>query len=175
MSSSSCFTPVFLFWQFFLWMWKAFFLISPSALFWVFALQLLVENYIKFNCTTLYQSLYTMFFWFCSFHSASVPGDFPSSHRISPFHYSFQHSTHRSIPSPPYTTICSAIPQLKGIPSFSNFFKAIVFNCRSFFVSFLKKLAYHWFCCCCICYEKIYVVRLPLDIFFILVPFFSLC
>ena len=119
MSSGSCFSSVFLLPQFFLCMWvPAIFFNSPSALFWVFALQLLVKKSITFKFTTVYQSLYSGFSWFCSFPSASVPGNFPSSHRISPFHYSFQHS---SIPSSTYTTICSAIPQLKGIPSFSTF------------------------------------------------------
>ena len=131
MCSNSCFSSVFLLPQFFLWMWRAFFLISPSALFWVFALQLLVEKTITLNFTTVYQSLYTRFSWFCSFHSASIPGVFPSPHRISPIHCSFPHS---SIPSPPYTTICSAIPQLKGIPSFSNFF------CHH------KECGYEYFC-----------------------------
>ena len=120
MSSGSCFSSVFLLPQFFLWMWvAALFFKSPSALFWVFALQLLVEKTIMFDFTTVYQSLCTMFSWFCSFHSASVPGDYSRSHGISPIHYSFEHN---SIPSPTYTTICSAIPQLKGILSFSNFF-----------------------------------------------------
>ena len=119
MSSRSCFSSVFLLLQFFLCMWgAALFFNRPSVLFWVFALQLLVKKSITFDLTTVYQSLYTGFSWFCSFHSASVPGDFPSSHRISPFRHSFQH---RSIPSPTYTTICSAIPHLKGIPSFSQF------------------------------------------------------
>ena len=95
---------------------ESFFLIRPSALFWISAL-LLVEKSIMFDCTSVYASLY-MSSRFCSFHSASVPGDFSSSHRISPIHYSFQHS---NIPSPAYTTICSAIPQLKGVSSFSNF------------------------------------------------------
>ena len=113
------FFSVFLFLQFFLWMWvAALFFNSPSELFWVSALQLLVRKSLMFRFTTVYQSLYTRFSWFCSFHSVSVLGDFPSSHRISPFHYSFQHS---SIPSPADTTTCSAIPQLKGIPSFSSF------------------------------------------------------
>ena len=69
--------------------------------------------------TTAYQPLCTMFFWFCSFHSASIPGGHSSSHRISPVHYSFQHN---SIPSPAYTTICSAIPQSRDTRSFFNFF-----------------------------------------------------
>ena len=105
--------------QFFLRMWVAFIFKSPWALFWVFASQLLVEKTITLDCTTVYQSLYTEFSWFCSFHSASVPGGYSSSHGTSSIHYSFQHN---SIPSPTYTTICSAIPQLKDIPSFSNFF-----------------------------------------------------
>ena len=96
----------------------AFFLISPSALSWIIAL-LLVEKSIVFDCTTVYQSLYTMFSWFCSVHSALIPGGHSSSHGIPPVHYSFEHN---SIPSPTYTTICSAIPQLKGIPLFSSFF-----------------------------------------------------
>ena len=119
MSSGSCSSSVLLLPQFFLCMWvAALFFKSPSALFWFFALQLLVEKTITFNFTTVYQSLYTMFSWFCSFHSASVPGGYSSSHGLSPIRYSFEHS---SIPSPTYTTICSAIPQLKGISSFSNF------------------------------------------------------
>ena len=110
MSSGSCFSSVFLLPQFFLWMWvAALFFNSPSALFWDFALQLLVEKSIMFDFTTVYQSLYSMFSWFCSFHSASVPGGYSSSHGISPLHYSFEHN---SIPSPTDTTICSAIPQL---------------------------------------------------------------
>ena len=100
-------------------MWITFFLISPSALFWVFALHLLVVKSIMFDCTTVYQSLYTTFSWFYSFQSTSNTGGHSSSHGISPAHYSFQHN---SIPSPTVTTICVAISQLKGIPSFSNFF-----------------------------------------------------
>ena len=119
MSSGSCFSSVLLIPQFFLWMWVAFFFISPSALFWIFALQLLVEKSIMFNYTTVYQSLYTMFSWFCSFHSASVPGSHSNSRGISPVYCSFKQY---SILSSTYTTICSAIPQLKAIPSFSNFF-----------------------------------------------------
>uniref|UniRef100_A0A5F8GUA0 SCAN box domain-containing protein n=1 Tax=Monodelphis domestica TaxID=13616 RepID=A0A5F8GUA0_MONDO len=93
------------------------------------------KNSITFNCTTVYQSLncdkgwkgfhpfhplsqYTMFSWFCSLHSASILGGHSSSHGIPEVHYSFEHN---SIPSSTYTTICSAIPQLKGSPSFSNF------------------------------------------------------
>ena len=57
-----------------------------------------------------------MFSWFCPFHSASVAGGHSSSHEIPPVHYSFEHN---SIPSPAYTTICSAVPQLKGTPLFS--------------------------------------------------------
>ena len=114
MWSSSCFSSVFLLPQFFLWMRIVFFLISPSALFWIIAL-LPVEKSIMFNCTTMYQSLYTMFSWFFSFHSASIPGGHSNSQEISPVHYSFEHN---SIPSPTYTTICLAIPQLKGIHSF---------------------------------------------------------
>ena len=48
--------------------------------------------------TTVYQYLHTMF-WFCSFHSALIPGGLSSSHRIPPVHYSFGHN---SIPSPIY-------------------------------------------------------------------------
>ena len=58
-----------------------------------------------------------MFSWFCSFHSASIAGGHSSSHRIPPVHYCFQHN---SSPWPAYTTTCSAIPQLKGIPPFSS-------------------------------------------------------
>ena len=76
-----------------------------------------MEKSITFNCTTVYQSLCTMFSWFCSFHSASFPRDHSNSRGISPVHYSFEHN---SIPSPTYTTICLAIPQLKDIPSFST-------------------------------------------------------
>ena len=93
-----------------------YFLISPFILLWILAL-LLVEKSIMFDYTTLYQSLYTTFSWFCSFHSASIPGGHSNSCGISPVRYSFEHN---SIPSPTYTTICSAIPQLKDIPSFSN-------------------------------------------------------
>ena len=143
MSSGSCFSSVFLLPQFFLWMWvAALFFNSPSALFWVFALHLLVEKSITFDFTTVYQSLYTGFSWFCCFHSASVPGDFPSLHRISPFHYSFEHS---SIPSKTYTTICSAIPQLKGIPSFSIFFATTKSAAMNIFVQvilFMTSLGY---------------------------------
>ena len=117
MCSRSCFSSVLLLPQFFLSLWIAFFLINPSALFWITAL-LLVENSIMFHCTTVYQFLYTTFSCFCSFHSASIPGGHSSSHRISPAHYSFEHN---NIPSPTDTTICSVIPQLKGIPSFSRF------------------------------------------------------
>ena len=138
MSSGSCFSSVFLLPQFFLWMWvAALFFNSPSALVWVFALQLLVERSITFDFTTVYQSLYTGFSWFCSFHSVTVPGDFLSSHRISPFHCSFPHS---SIPSPTYTTIGSAIPQLKGIPSFSDF----LLPQRERLWIFLYRLFYLW-------------------------------
>ena len=100
-------------------MWISFFSISLSELSWIIAL-LLAEESITFDFTTVYQPLCTMFSWFCSFHSAPIPGDFPSSHRISPFHYSFEHN---SIPTPAYTTICLAIPQLKGIHSFSSFLR----------------------------------------------------
>ena len=137
MSSGSCFSSVLLLPQFFLCMWvPALFFNSPSTLFWAFALQLLVEKSIMFDFTTVYQSLYTMFSWFCSFHSVLFPGDFSSSHRILPIHYSFQHI---SIPSPTYTKICSAIAQLKGIPSFSNFLppqrvQLWIFLYRSFYV-----------------------------------------
>ena len=109
--------------------WTVFFLISPSELFWIFAL-LLIEKSTMFHCTTVYQSLYTTFSWFCSFHSASIPEGLSSSHRIPPVHYSFQHS---SIPSPTYTTICSAIPQLKGRPSFSSFFATIKSTAKNIF------------------------------------------
>ena len=37
----------------------SFFFISPSVLFWVFALQLLVKKTITFRFTTVYQPLYT--------------------------------------------------------------------------------------------------------------------
>ena len=97
-------------------MWIAFFLKSPSELSWIIAL-LLVEKSITFNCATVYQSLCIRFSWFCSFHSESIPGGLSSSHGIPPVHYSFEHN---SIPSPAYTTTCSAIPQLKGMPSFSS-------------------------------------------------------
>ena len=95
----------------------SFFLTGPSCLFWIIAL-LLAEKSITFNFTTVNTSLFTMFFWFCSFNSSSIPGGLSRSHGIPPVHYSFDHN---SIPSPAYTTICSAIPQLKGIPSFSRF------------------------------------------------------
>ena len=101
-----------------------------------------MKKTITFRFTTVYPSLYKRFSWFCSFHSASVPGDFPSSHRISPFHYSFQHN---SIPSPAYTTICSAIPQLKGVPSFSNFFATTESAAMNIFVQvilFMTSLGY---------------------------------
>ena len=142
MSSGSCFSSVLLLPQFFLYMWVDLFFKSPSALFWVFALLLLVEKTITFNFTTMYQFLYTMFFWFCSFHSASVPGGHSNSCGISPVHYSFKHN---SIPSPTYTTICSAIPQLKGIPSFSNFFattKSAAMNIFVQVVLFMTSLRY---------------------------------
>ena len=128
MRSSSCFSSMFLLPQLFLWIWVAF-----SALFWVFAL-LLVEKSIMFHCTTVYQPLCTLFSWFCSFHSASIPGDHSISYGISPVYYSFEHN---SIPSPTYFTICSAIPQLKGIPSFSNFLppqRVQLFLYKSFFL-----------------------------------------
>ena len=137
MSSSSCISSVLLLPQFFLWMWvAALFFNSPSALLWVFALQLLVEKSITFDCTTVYQSLSTIFSWFCSFHSASVPGGHSNSHGISPVYCSFEHN---SILSPTYTTICSAIPQLKDIPSFSNFLppqrvRLKIFLYKSFFL-----------------------------------------
>ena len=73
----------------------SFFLISPSALFWIIAL-LLVETSVTFDRATVYQCLYTMFSWFCSFHSASVPGGHSSSHGVSPIYCSFEHN---SIPS----------------------------------------------------------------------------
>ena len=56
--------------------------------------------------------IYAMFSWFCSFHSASIPGGLSSSHGIPPVHYSFEFN---SIPLPTDTTICLAIPQLKDI------------------------------------------------------------
>ena len=99
MGSNSCFSSVFLLPPFFLRMWIAFF-ISPSVLFWIIAL-LLLGKFIMFDCTTVYQSLYTMFSWFCSSHSVSVPGGRSSSHGIPPVHYSFEHN---SIPSPRDTT-----------------------------------------------------------------------
>ena len=89
---------------------------KSSKLSWIIAL-LLAKEFITFNFTTVYQPLCTMFFWFYSFHSALIPGGLSSSHGIPPVNYSFQHS---SIPSPADTTICSAIPQWKGIPSFSK-------------------------------------------------------
>ena len=101
-------------------MWIAFFLISPSALFWIFAL-LLIEKAIMFDCTTVYQSLYTRFFWFCSFHSASIPGGHSNSHGISPIHYFFEHN---SIPSPTYTTLFSHSPN-EGHSLIFQFFFAI--------------------------------------------------
>ena len=128
--SSRSFSSVFLLPQFFLWIWIAFFLISPSALFWIFAL-LLVEKTIMFDFTRVYQSLYTRFSWFCSFHSATVPGGLSSSHGIPPVHYSFEHN---SIPSPAYTTICLAIPLLKGIPSISSFFATTKNAAKNIFV-----------------------------------------
>ena len=79
MSSGSCFSSVLLLPEFFLCMWVAFFFKSPSTLFWVFALQLLVEKIIIFDCTIVYLSLYTILSWFCSFHSASVTGDYSTS------------------------------------------------------------------------------------------------
>ena len=98
MCSSGCFSSMFLLPMFFLWMWIAFILTNPSALFWILAL-LLVEKSIVLDYTTMYLSLYTTYSWFCSFHSASVPGGHSISHGISPVHYSFEHS---SIPSPTY-------------------------------------------------------------------------
>ena len=95
----------------------AFFFTSPSALFWVFALQLLVEKSITFDYATVYMSLWTMF-WFCSFLSASIPGGHSRSHGINLVHYSFEHN---SIPSPADTTICSAIPNWRASLCFPFF------------------------------------------------------
>ena len=114
---SHLFSSVFLLPQFFLWMWIVFFLISPSELSWIIAL-LLVEKSIMLDCATVFQSLYTMFSWFCSFHSASIPGGHSNSYGISLVHYSFEFI----IPSPTDTTVCLAISQLKDIHSFSSFF-----------------------------------------------------
>ena len=137
MWSSSCFSSVFLLPQFFFWMWIAFFLISPSELFWIVAL-LLAEKSIMFNCTTVYSSLCIIVSWFCSFHSESIPGGHSSWHGIPPVHYSFEHN---SILSPTDTTICSAIPQWKDIPSFSNFSNhkecGYKYFCRSLFPYYL--------------------------------------
>ena len=63
------------------------------------------------------QSLCIKFSWFCSFHSASIPGGHSSSHGVPAVHYSFEHN---NIPSPTDTTISLAIPWLKDIPSFPN-------------------------------------------------------
>ena len=97
-------------------MWRAFFLISPSALFWIIAL-LLVAKLITCDPLTVFQSLCTMFSWLCSFHSTSVHGGPSSSYR----NQAVQSLERNSVPSPSYTTICSAIPQSRDTPSFSNF------------------------------------------------------
>ena len=114
---SSSFSSVFLLPQFFHCMWMAFFLISPSPLSWIIAL-LLVGKSIIFDCAKVYLSLCTMFSWFCSFHSASIPGGHSSSHGIPPVHYSFEHN---SIPSPTDTTTCSAIPHWRIFTHFPFF------------------------------------------------------
>ena len=118
MWSSNCFASVFLLPQFFLWMWLLFFLISPSVLFWIFA-SLLAEKSIMFNCTTVYQSLYTMFSWFCSFHSTSIAGGHSNSRGISPVHYSFEHNT---IPSPKIPQFVLSFSNWRTFPHFPIFF-----------------------------------------------------
>ena len=89
--------------QFFLCMWIPFRLISPSALFWIFAL-LLVEKSIMLDCTTV--SVYNVLLVLL-LYSASIPGGHSSSHGIPSVHYSFEHN---SIPSPTYYELFSYSP-----------------------------------------------------------------
>ena len=69
------------------------------------------------NPLTLWLLLCTKFSWFCSFCSASAHIS-PSRPLWSlPVHHSLWHNR---IPLHSYTTTCSAIPRLMGIPSISN-------------------------------------------------------
>ena len=117
MCSRSCFSSVFPLLWFFLCMWIVFFLIGPAELSWISAL-MLAEESMACDLTTVDPLLCTMFFYFCSFHSASIPGGHSSSPGIPPVP---QSSGHNSIPSPADATTCSVIPQWKGVPSFSSF------------------------------------------------------
>ena len=92
-----------------------FFLISSSGLSWIIAL-LSVAKLITYDCPTIFQLLYMMFSWFCSFHSTSVHGGLSSLQGNQAVHHFLLHS---SIPSPSYTTICSPSPQMRDTPSFS--------------------------------------------------------
>ncbi len=106
------------------------------------SLQIVQDHCIATNGEVHYTRLY---------HSVSVPSS-PGSAPLTlhqflevvPVSMEFLHFIiplrHNSIPSPTDTTICSAIPQLKGIPSFSNFWppqrvQLWIFLYRSFSLS----------------------------------------
>ena len=58
--SSSCFSSVFLFPQFFLWMWIAFFLISPSELSWIIVIAASREIHYIWLCHSVSVSVYNI-------------------------------------------------------------------------------------------------------------------